>query len=234
MSVAESFLEVTLKTEEDFLKVKETLTRIGVASKKENNLFQSCHILHKKGKYYIVHFKDDATAFNGVKKAQLKDKGTVTRGWIGVQIQPVTPEIADSLGLKNKAGALVAEPQKDSPAMKAGIESGDAVGGLGSRREHQDRDPVALGPKDSTHREAVEVGHHQVEDQDIRLRPLQGIQGLQGAVGDKGATGDVGDQGATGDVGDQGATGDEAGGRREVEGAAVRVDDRQRARTGKQ
>jgi serine protease Do len=59
--------------------------------------------------------------------AQLKDKGTVTRGWIGVQIQPVTPEIADSLGLKNKAGALVAEPQKDSPAMKAGIESGDVI-----------------------------------------------------------------------------------------------------------
>ena len=58
MSVAESFLEVTLKTEEDFLKVKETLTRIGVASKKENKLFQSCHILHKKGKYYIVHFKE--------------------------------------------------------------------------------------------------------------------------------------------------------------------------------
>src|SRR5205085_3150905 len=59
--------------------------------------------------------------------AQLKDKGTVTRGWIGVQIQPVTPEIADSLGLKSKAGALVAEPQKDSPAMKAGIESGDVI-----------------------------------------------------------------------------------------------------------
>jgi serine protease Do len=59
--------------------------------------------------------------------AQLKEKGTVTRGWIGVQIQPVTPEIADSLGLKNKAGALVAEPQKDSPAMKAGIESGDVI-----------------------------------------------------------------------------------------------------------
>lgn len=58
MSVAESFLEVTLKTDEDFLKVKETLTRIGVASKKENKLFQSCHILHKKSKYYIVHFKE--------------------------------------------------------------------------------------------------------------------------------------------------------------------------------
>ena len=58
MLAAEGFLEVILNTEEDFLKIKETLTRIGVASKKENKLFQSCHILHKKGKYYIVHFKE--------------------------------------------------------------------------------------------------------------------------------------------------------------------------------
>ena len=59
--------------------------------------------------------------------AQLKDKGEVTRGWIGVQIQPVTTEIADSLGLKNNEGALVAEPQKDGPAVKAGIEAGDVI-----------------------------------------------------------------------------------------------------------
>ncbi len=59
--------------------------------------------------------------------AQLRDKGSVTRGWIGVQIQPVTPEIADSMGLKRAAGALVAEPQPDSPAMKAGIKSGDVI-----------------------------------------------------------------------------------------------------------
>lgn len=51
-------LEVRLKAEEDFLKVKETLTRIGVSSKKDNKLYQSCHILHKKGKFYIVHFKE--------------------------------------------------------------------------------------------------------------------------------------------------------------------------------
>ena len=59
--------------------------------------------------------------------AQLKDKGAVTRGWIGVQIQPVTPEIADSLGLKTAEGALVAEPQKDGPAVKAGIQAGDVI-----------------------------------------------------------------------------------------------------------
>lgn len=58
---------------------------------------------------------------------QLKDKGSVSRGWIGVQIQPVTPEIADSLGLKKPEGALVAEPQRDGPAAKAGIESGDVI-----------------------------------------------------------------------------------------------------------
>jgi serine protease Do len=59
--------------------------------------------------------------------AQLKDKGTVTRGWIGVQIQPVTKDIADSLGLKTTDGALVAEPQAGSPAVKAGIEAGDVI-----------------------------------------------------------------------------------------------------------
>lgn len=51
-------VEVLLKEPDDFLKVRETLTRIGVASRKEKKLYQSCHILHKKGKYYIVHFKE--------------------------------------------------------------------------------------------------------------------------------------------------------------------------------
>ena len=59
--------------------------------------------------------------------AQLKDKGTVTRGWIGVQIQPVTPEIAENLGLKPAEGALVADPQPNSPAAKAGIQAGDVI-----------------------------------------------------------------------------------------------------------
>ena len=59
--------------------------------------------------------------------AQLKDKGTVSRGWIGVQIQPVTSDIADSLGLKKAEGALVAEPQASGPAAKAGIQSGDVI-----------------------------------------------------------------------------------------------------------
>ena len=53
-----NMLEVTIKEPDDFLKVRETLSRIGVASRKEKKLFQSCHILHKQGKYYIVHFKE--------------------------------------------------------------------------------------------------------------------------------------------------------------------------------
>jgi len=65
------------------------------------------------------------TVTNVVK--QLRDKGAVTRGWIGVQIQPVNADIADSLGLKAAEGALVAEPQTDSPAVKAGIKSGDVI-----------------------------------------------------------------------------------------------------------
>ena len=51
-------VEVKLNNEDDFLKIRETLSRIGVASKKEKTLYQSCHILHKQGKYYIVHFKE--------------------------------------------------------------------------------------------------------------------------------------------------------------------------------
>jgi serine protease Do len=59
--------------------------------------------------------------------AQLKDKGAVTRGWLGVQVQPVTAEIADSLGLKEARGAIVDNPQDGSPAAKAGIEAGDVI-----------------------------------------------------------------------------------------------------------
>jgi hypothetical protein len=54
----DSLIEVTLESRDDFLKVKETLTRIGIASNKDRKLYQSCHILHKRGNYYIVHFKE--------------------------------------------------------------------------------------------------------------------------------------------------------------------------------
>lgn len=52
------FIEIKLEKEDDFLKIKETLTRIGVSSRKDRTLYQSCHILHKQGKYYLVHFKE--------------------------------------------------------------------------------------------------------------------------------------------------------------------------------
>jgi hypothetical protein len=58
MNVVDSLLEVNLKEKDDFLKVMETLTRIGIASRNEKVLYQSCHILHKKARYYIVHFKE--------------------------------------------------------------------------------------------------------------------------------------------------------------------------------
>lgn len=58
MSIIDTLIEVRLGEEDDFLKVRETLTRIGVASRKDKTLYQSCHILHKQGKYYIVHFKE--------------------------------------------------------------------------------------------------------------------------------------------------------------------------------
>lgn len=58
MNLIDSFVEIKLGEEEGFLKVRETLTRIGVASRKDKTLYQSCHILHKQGRYYIVHFKE--------------------------------------------------------------------------------------------------------------------------------------------------------------------------------
>ncbi|MBO0716969.1 MAG: Do family serine endopeptidase [Rhizobiales bacterium] len=72
--------------------------------------------------------------------AQLKDKGHVTRGWLGVQIQPVTADIADSLGLKKAAGAMVDAPQSGSPAAKAGIESGDVITAVNGTQVKDARD----------------------------------------------------------------------------------------------
>jgi serine protease Do len=72
--------------------------------------------------------------------AQLKDNGHVTRGWLGVQIQPVTAEIADSLGLKKAGGAMVDEPQSGSPAAKAGIEAGDVITAVNGTQVKDARD----------------------------------------------------------------------------------------------
>ena len=76
----EDMLEVTLNEPDDFLKVRETLSRIGVASRKEKKLYQSCHLLHKKGKYYVVHFKE-LFALDG-KKSSLPDNDIESRNTI--------------------------------------------------------------------------------------------------------------------------------------------------------
>ena len=76
----EHMLEVGLKEPDDFLKVRETLSRIGVASRKERKLYQSCHILHKQGKYYIVHFKE-LFALDG-KKTNLSENDIARRNTI--------------------------------------------------------------------------------------------------------------------------------------------------------
>ena len=77
---ADDMVEVSLGEPDDFLKVREALTRIGVASRKEKKLYQSCHILHKQGKYYIVHFKE-LFALDG-KKANLSDNDVQRRNRI--------------------------------------------------------------------------------------------------------------------------------------------------------
>ena len=93
---------------------------------------------------------------------QLREHGSVTRGWIGVQIQPVTQDIADSLGLKKAEGALVAEPQKDSPAVKAGIEAGDVITAVDGKPVKDARDLAkkigALAPKTSVKLDVLHKG----------------------------------------------------------------------------
>ena len=81
----EEMVECTLKEPDDFLKIRETLTRIGVASRKDKTLYQSCHILHKQGKYYIVHFKE-LFALDG-KKSTLSENDIQRRNTITLLLQ---------------------------------------------------------------------------------------------------------------------------------------------------
>ena len=98
-----NMLEVTLNEPDDFLKIRETLTRIGVASRKDNKLYQSCHILHKQGRYFIVHFKE-LFLLDG-KKSNLEENDVGRRNTIATlmsdwglltvenkeQLQPIAP-----------------------------------------------------------------------------------------------------------------------------------------------
>ena len=94
--------------------------------------------------------------------AELKDKGVVTRGWLGVQVQPVTQGIADSLGMKKAEGAMVDEPQNGSPAAKAGIQSGDVVTALNGTPVKDSRDlartVAALAPGSSVKLDVLHKG----------------------------------------------------------------------------
>ncbi len=95
-------LEVTIKQPDDFLKVRETLTRIGVASRKDKTLFQSCHILHKQGKYYITHFKE-LFALDG-KNSTLTENDIQRRNTITLLLQDWNLiEVVNTSLVENKA-----------------------------------------------------------------------------------------------------------------------------------
>ena len=104
----ENMLEVQLKEPDDFLKVRETLTRIGVASRKDKKLFQSCHILHKQGRYFIVHFKE-LFALDG-KEANLTDNDTERRNTIA--------HLLSDWGLIAIINTTVAEKKAPLPQIK--------------------------------------------------------------------------------------------------------------------
>ena len=98
----DQMIEITLNEPDDFLKVRETLTRIGVASRKEKKIYQSCHILHKQGRYYIVHFKE-LFALDG-KKATLTENDIQRRNTISILLQDWNLiDIVDKTKAENKA-----------------------------------------------------------------------------------------------------------------------------------
>ena len=117
---AESMVEVGLKEPDDFLKVRETLTRIGVASRKEKKLYQSCHILHKQGRYYIVHFKE-LFALDG-KKANLSTNDVQRRnrivqllsdwGLISINAKEVIADVAPLSQIKVLSLIHISEPTR--------------------------------------------------------------------------------------------------------------------------
>jgi serine protease Do len=131
--------------------------------------------------------------------AQLKEHGSVTRGWIGVQIQPVTPDIADSLGLKKAEGALVAEPQANSPAQKAGIEAGDVITSVDGKEVKDARDLAkkigALAPKSSVKLTVLHKGAEKTLT--LTLGELPNTKEARASAGDSDSGADVGKLGLT-------------------------------------
>jgi hypothetical protein len=118
----EQMVEVTLSEPDDFLKVRETLTRIGVASRKEKKLYQSCHILHKQGRYYIVHFKE-LFALDG-KRANLtlndvQRRNRITQLLVDWElITVVKPEMIEDVSPLNQI-KVIAYKEKDEWTLEA-------------------------------------------------------------------------------------------------------------------
>ena len=113
----QQMVEVALKEPDDFLKVRETLTRIGVASRKEKKIYQSCHILHKRGKYYIVHFKE-LFALDG-KHTNLSINDVQRRNRIAQLLSDwglltiLTPEKIDTIAPLNQIKVLAVKEKND-------------------------------------------------------------------------------------------------------------------------
>ncbi|RDV02123.1 Do family serine endopeptidase [Undibacter mobilis] len=130
--------------------------------------------------------------------AQLKEHGSVTRGWIGVQIQPVTKDIADSLGLKKTQGALVAEPQANGPAAKAGIKAGDIITAVNGEEIKDARDLAkkigSMQPKQNVKLTIVSGGSEKTVSLSLGTLPTD----QQAKADDNGSDGaDVGKLGLT-------------------------------------
>jgi len=132
---------------------------------------------------------------------QLKDHGSVTRGWIGVQIQPVTQDIADSLGLKKAEGALVAEPQPNSPATKAGIEAGDVITAVDGKSVKDARDLAkrigAMPPKTSIELSVLHKGLEKTVTLTLGELPNQQEANNGGSNGENGGSADLAKLGLT-------------------------------------
>ena len=122
--------------------------------------------------------------------AQLKDKGSVSRGWIGVQIQPVTQDIADSMGLKQAEGALVADPQKDGPAAKAGVEAGDVITAVNGQSVKDARELAriigGIAPGSTAKLDVLHKGKNKVVS--LTLGQLPNAQEAKADIDGKGAT----------------------------------------------
>ena len=117
MNIVDSFIEVELEERDDFLKVKETLTRIGISSFKDRKLYQSCHILHKRGKYYIVHSKE-LFALDG-KPTNFSSEDRMRRNAIAMLLQEwnlirvITPIAEDDCATANQIKIISHKEKKD-------------------------------------------------------------------------------------------------------------------------